>query len=65
MIKITADSTCDLSSEILEKMNITLSPLVVMIGEKTYHDGVDIAPRDLFQFVERDKENCKTAAINA
>jgi fatty acid-binding protein DegV len=43
----------------MEKMNITLSPLVVMIGEKTYHDGVDIAPRDLFQFVERDKENCK------
>ena len=64
MIKITADSTCDLSKEILEDMDITLTPLVVMIGDKVYHDGVDIAPADIFRYVERDKETCKTAAIN-
>ncbi len=45
MIKITADSTCDLSKEILYEMDITLTPLVVMIGEKAYHDGVDIVPQ--------------------
>ena len=65
MIKITADSTCDLSTEILKEMDITITPLVVMIGEKTYHDGVDISSAELFQFVEGDKEICKTAAINA
>lgn len=65
MIKVTADSTCDLSREILDEMNITLTPLTVMIGEKPYHDGVDITPADLFKYVERDNEACKTAAINA
>ena len=65
MIKITADSTCDLSTKILDEMNITLIPLIVLIGEKPYHDGVDITPADLFKYVERDNEACKTAAINA
>ena len=65
MIKVTADSTCDLSREILDEMNITLMPLIVMIGEKAYHDGVDITPAEIFHFVECDKETCKTAAINA
>ncbi|MDD4356828.1 MAG: DegV family protein [Smithellaceae bacterium] len=65
MIKITADSTCDLSKEILYEMDITLTPLVVMIGEKAYHDGVDIVPADIFRYVECDNIPCKTAAINA
>ena len=33
MIKITADSTCDLSIEILNDLNITLMPLLVLIGD--------------------------------
>ena len=62
MIKITADSTCDLSKEILYEMDITLTPLVVMIGEKAYHDGVDIVPADIFRYVECDNIPCKTCA---
>lgn len=65
MIKVTADSTCDLSREILDELSITLTPLTVIIGEKPYHDGVDITPADLFKYVERDNEVCKTTAINA
>ena len=44
MIKITADSTCDLSPEILNAMDITLVPLNVLIDDKSYRDGVDITP---------------------
>ena len=51
MIKVTADSTCDLSREILDELSITLTPLTVIIGEKPYHDGVDITPADLFKYV--------------
>ncbi|NLZ90405.1 MAG: DegV family protein, partial [Clostridiales bacterium] len=34
MIKITADSTCDLSKEMVETMGITLVPLYIIVGDK-------------------------------
>jgi DegV family protein with EDD domain len=64
MIKITADSTCDLSAEILEDLNITPMPLLVLIGEEVFHDGVDITPADIFRYVEEKGKTCKTAAVN-
>jgi DegV family protein with EDD domain len=64
MIKITADSTCDLSQELIEKYNIAISPLHVLVDEEDYLDGVTITPKDLFQFVEQENKTCSTAAIN-
>lgn len=64
MIKITADSTCDLSKELLEQFNITLIPLHVLIDEKDYLDGVDITPTDIFEHVGVHNRTCSTAAIN-
>jgi fatty acid-binding protein DegV len=51
MIKITADSTCDLSVEIADDLNITLVPLLVLIGDEAFRDGVDIKPADIFKSV--------------
>jgi len=65
MIKITADSTCDLSPEILEKFNITLFPIHIMIDGKNYRDGVDIQPEDIFYYVGEEGKSVKTAAANA
>ena len=53
-IKITADSTCDLSPEIVERFGVGILPLSVIMGEKVYKDGIDIKPADIFSFV---KEN--------
>ncbi|MCH5148017.1 MAG: DegV family protein [Clostridiales bacterium] len=53
-IKITADSTCDLSPELIERYNVGILPLSVIMGEKVYKDGIDIKPTDIFSFV---KEN--------
>lgn len=64
MIKVTADSTCDLTPEILSKLNVTLTPLAIMVGEDTFHDGVDIHQEDVFRFVEQEGKTCKTAAVN-
>lgn len=65
MIKITADSTCDLSPEILKSMDITLIPLYILVGEESFRDGVDITPADIFNYVDNEGKTCKTAAINA
>ena len=47
-IKITADSTCDLSEELLRQWNISLMPMHILMGDDTYLDGVTIHPADVF-----------------
>ena len=63
-IKITSDSTCDLSPALLEQYDITLLPLYVTMGERTCRDGVDVRPEDLFSYVERTGSLPTTAAVN-
>ena len=46
-IRMTADSTCDLSPELLRKYDIALAPLSVIIDGEVFHDGVDVTPRDV------------------
>lgn len=51
-IKITADSTCDLSPELVERYNVGILPLSVIMGDNVYKDGIDIKPTDIFSFVK-------------
>lgn len=64
MIKITADSACDLSPEIITIMDITLLPISILIADKAFRDGVDITPADIFRLVDKEGKTCKTAAAN-
>ena len=50
-IKITADSTCDLSEELLAQWDIALMPMHILMGEDSYLDGVTIHPADVFAYV--------------
>ncbi len=61
-IKITADSTCDLSSELLERHNISIIPLYVVKEGQALRDGIDLLPADLFRYVDNCKCLCTTAA---
>ena len=60
-IKITSDSTCDLSAELIEKYNIGIFSLSVILGGKTYKDG-EIDPSDIFAYIAENGELPKTAA---
>ena len=60
-IKITSDSTCDLSKDLIEKNSIGIFPLTVVLGEKSYKDG-EISPQDIFDFVKENNVLPKTAA---
>ncbi len=60
-IRITSDSTCDLG-ELVEKRKIGILPLQVNLDSASYHDGVDITPQDIFNFVAETKELPKTSA---
>ncbi len=60
-IRITTDSTCDLG-ESIQKRGIGVVPLSVILGPKTYKDGIDIVPQDIFSYVAKTNELPKTAA---
>ena len=49
MIKIMADSTCDLSPEIVEQYNIGIAPLKINIGEESYRDKIDLSADKFFE----------------
>jgi len=59
---ITTDSTCDLTSELYKKYNIKVLPLMVTLGDKTYQDGVDIKPDDIYAHFDKTGELPKTGA---
>lgn len=60
---ITADSTCDLSKETVEKRNIVITPLTILLGDESHVDGVDIQPDDIYEYVEKYGILPKTSAI--
>ena len=62
-VRMTADSTCDLSPELLRKYEIGIAPLSVIIDGEVFHDGVDVTPRDIFRAAEAGK-SVRTAAVN-
>ena len=61
MIRITSDSTCDFG-HLVEERGIVLLPLMVNLGDQAFHDGVDITPQDIFDFVAENNILPKTAA---
>lgn len=61
-IKICADSTVDLSPELLEKYNIAIMPLHVSLGENDYLDGVTIQPDDIYKYYADTKKLPKSGA---
>lgn len=61
MIKIIADSTCDLSDEILKKYDIGIAPLTIKIGDKVFRDRVDIQPDEFYHQLEALEELPTTA----
>lgn len=61
-VKIIADSTCDLNEELLERYQITMIPLCVIMGEDTYQDGINISPKEIYEWSEKENSTPKTAA---
>ncbi|MCM1307185.1 MAG: DegV family protein [Butyrivibrio sp.] len=65
MVKIIADSTCDLSRDIIEKYDITIIPLSIIMGDKSYYDGLDITPEEIYKWADENRTTPKTAAVSA
>jgi len=64
MVKIIADSTCDLSQDLLEKYDISILPLHIHLGDDEYEDGVNIFPDDIYKWSDENKTTPKTSAMS-
>ncbi|MBQ2980757.1 MAG: DegV family protein [Lachnospiraceae bacterium] len=62
MIKIISDSTCDLTKELLDKYDITILPLHVILGDKDLLDGVTVTPDEIYEWADENKTTPKTSA---
>ena len=62
-VKIIADSTCDLSKDLIEKYDITIIPLCIILGDESYFDGENLKPDDIYDWVGKNGKTPKTAAI--
>ena len=63
-IRVVADSTCDLSDDLIAKYQITILPLYVNLNDHTYRDRVDISAEDILRSVDNGAELPKTAAVS-
>lgn len=64
-ICISADSTCDLPKEFVEKYDIRLNAMPFSLGENDLrHDGVDGTSEDVFEYVKKTGKLPTTSAYN-
>lgn len=62
-IKILTDSTADLPQEIVEQYGISVVPLKVIFGKDEYVDGVDLAPEEFYEMLEKSEELPTTSQV--
>lgn len=64
MVKIISDSTCDLSKDLLEKYDVSILPLHILLGEEEHEDGVDITPDEIYMWSDENRTTPKTSAAS-
>lgn len=63
-IKVTCDSTCDLTQALYEKYDIQTLPLGITLGEELHRDGVDIGAAEIFAYADAHGQLPKTSAVS-
>ena len=61
---ITADSTCDLSPELLERFQISTIPLTIQLGNESFLDGQGFTPDLMYKRYRQDGTLPKTSACS-
>ncbi|MBQ7933258.1 MAG: DegV family protein [Lachnospiraceae bacterium] len=64
MIRLLADSTCDLSPDLKEQHSIITIPLNIVMEDKSYFDGEEITPDEIYEWADANRTTPKTAAVS-
>jgi DegV family protein with EDD domain len=49
VIRVVTDSTADLPADVVESLGITVVPLLVLLGDEVYRDGIDLSSEEFFR----------------
>ena len=60
-VSIVTDSTACIPEELVAKYDICVVPLVIIFEGKSYHDGVDMSPGEVYRIMRR-RENLPTTS---
>ncbi|MBP3041722.1 DegV family protein [Bacillaceae bacterium Marseille-Q3522] len=63
-VKITTDSTADISPEVIKKYEIETIPLYINLDGNSLKDGIEITPEDIFAFAEKTGRLPKTSSVS-
>ena len=63
-IVLCADSTCDLSPELIEKYHVHIKPLHIILEGESHDDGVDITPDQIYDIYREKNILPTTSAVN-
>ena len=59
-VRILSDSTCDLTKAQIEKHQIGIIPLCIIMDDKSYYDGIEVNTSELFAWSNKNKTTPKT-----
>lgn len=62
-VKICADSTCDLTEEMIAEYDIAVIPLCIVMDDKSYFDKEETSPEEIFAWADANKKTPKTSAV--
>jgi len=54
-VAVVTDSSADIPPNVADAYGISVIPLKVLFGDKVFHDGVDITPRDFYRKLRASK----------
>ncbi len=53
LVRVVTDSTCDLPPEVARAHGIHVLPVLVLFGDRVYHDGVDLKAKEFYDLLEK------------
>ncbi|MCR4792147.1 MAG: DegV family protein [Lachnospiraceae bacterium] len=64
-VRIFSDSTCDLGEELADRYSVSIIPLCIVMGEKSYYDGEGIGQKEIFKWADENRTTPGTAAVTS
>lgn len=61
---VASDSTCDLSRELVERYDLSILPLHIILESEEFLDSVNITPKEIYAWSDQNKKTPKTSAFS-
>lgn len=61
LVRVVTDSTSDLPPEVARAHGIHVVPVLVLFGDRVYHDGVDLKAKEFYELLEKGSVHPRTS----